>query len=190
MGTLDEIEEAVAVVKAAGAPLVLMKCTSAYPASPRSMNLRTIPDLAERFGVPVGLSDHTLGTAIPTAAVALGACMIEKHVTLSRDLPGPDSTFSLEPHEFKSMVESVRITEQALGRVSYELTESEQASTVFRRSLYAIQDIDAGQRFTPKNVQCLRPSHGLKPKYLDRTLGSTAAKRLRRGDSLEMSDLS
>ena len=122
MGSLEEISEAVDVVKAVGVPLTLLKCTSAYPSPPSSMNLKTMADMAERFGVEVGLSDHTLGTAVPVAAVALGAQVIEKHFTLSRDDEGPDSTFSLEPDEFRQMVDAVRVAEQAIGEVSYDLS--------------------------------------------------------------------
>ena len=126
MATLGEIDEAVRAARGAGAKeIALLKCTSAYPAAPAEMNLRTIPHLAAAFGVPVGLSDHTLGIAVPVAAVALGACIVEKHLTLSRSLPGPDTAFSLEPGEFKEMVAAIRLAEQALGEVRYELTEQE-----------------------------------------------------------------
>lgn len=173
MGTLGEIAEAVDVVKAAGVPLTLLKCTSAYPSPPEAMNLRTIRHLAEAFGVPVGLSDHTLGIAVPVAAVALGACVVEKHFTLSRTDGGPDSAFSLEPHEFKSMVDAVRTAEQALGKVSYTVTEQESASRVFRRSLFIVKDVKAGQPLTTENVRSIRPGHGLPPKELPRVLGRT-----------------
>ncbi|WP_153559355.1 pseudaminic acid synthase [Roseimaritima sediminicola] len=184
MGSLSEIAEAVAVVKAADVPLTLLKCTSAYPSPPESMNLRTIPHLAEAFGVPTGLSDHTLGTAVPVAAVALGACVIEKHFTLSRETPGPDSAFSLEPHEFKEMVDAVRVTEKALGKVNYELTDKEQASKSFRRSLFAVEDIEAGERLTEKNVRSIRPGSGLPPKHLPTVVGRCASQRVARGTPL------
>ncbi len=146
MGSIAEISDAVAVIKKAGVPLVLLKCTSAYPAKPESMNLLTIQNLSATFSVPAGLSDHTIGGTVPIAAVTLGARVIEKHFTLSRQEGGPDSSFSMEPHEFKEMVDSVRIVEKAIGTVSYELTESEVASRMFRRSLFVAEDIAAGER--------------------------------------------
>jgi pseudaminic acid synthase len=186
MATLDEIKEAVTSLRAAGCTqLALLKCTSAYPSPPEDMNLRTIPHLAEAFGVPVGLSDHTLGIAVPVAAVALGACIIEKHFTLSRATPGPDSAFSLEPPEFKAMVEAVRSVEKALGRVSYEVTDKEKASRVFRRSLFVVEDVQAGELLTEKNVRSIRPGHGLAPKYLPTILGRRASRGLTRGTPLD-----
>ena len=184
MGTLAEISDAVAVIKKAGVPLALLKCTSAYPSPPESMNLRTIPHLAEAFDVPAGLSDHTLGISVPVAAVALGACIIEKHVTLSRNDPGPDSAFSLEPHEFKQLVDSVRVTEKSLGNVNYTLTEKEEASKVFRRSLYVTQDVSKGDTLSEQNVRSIRPGHGLPPKYLGQILGRQASESIKRGTAL------
>ena len=181
MGTREEIQDAVDVVKRAGVPLTLLKCTSAYPSPPGSMNLRTMNDLANSFDVAVGLSDHTLGTTVPIAAVALGATVIEKHFTLSREDKGPDSSFSLEPAEFREMVDSIRIVEQALGEVKYELSEKEKSSVVFRRSLYAVADIAAGEQLTAENVRSIRPGHGLKPKFLNQLLGKTAATAIPRG---------
>src|SRR5690606_15410880 len=158
MSTLQEIDEAVRTFReAGGTQLALLKCTSAYPSPPSEMNLRTIPHLTTTFDVPVGLSDHTLGTATAVAAVALGACIVEKHLTLSREDRGRDSAFSLEPSEFKTMVQAVREAEQALGRISYELTEKEAASRVFRRSLFVVEDVAAGTSFTDANVRCIRP---------------------------------
>ena len=186
MATLAEIDEAVCTIReAGGSQLALLKCTSAYPAPPEEMNLRTIPHLAEAFNVPVGLSDHTLDIAVPVAAVALGACIIEKHFTLSRTTPGPDSAFSLEPHEFKVMVESVRTAEKALGQVCYEATEREAVSRVFRRSLFVVQDMKTGEMFTKENVRSIRPGHGLPPKHLQDVLGRRAAKEIGRGTPLD-----
>ena len=184
MGSIEEISEAVDIVKAAGVPLTLLKCTSAYPSPPSSMNLKTMADLADRFGVEVGLSDHTLGTTVPVAAVALGATVIEKHFTLSRSDEGPDSTFSLEPHEFRQMVDAVRIAEQSLGRVSYERSEKEAASVVFRRSLYAVEDIAKGEVFTHQNIRSIRPGHGLKPKFLPALIGKKATQEIERGTAI------
>jgi pseudaminic acid synthase len=186
MATLSEIDQAMTTLREAGAEqIALLKCTSAYPAVPEEMNLRTIPHLAEAFGVPVGLSDHTLDLAVPVAAVALGACIIEKHITLSRQNPGPDSTFSLEPHEFRLMVEQVRIAERALGQVSYGVNERESASRVFRRSLFVVQDIDAGEPFTTENVRSIRPGYGLAPAHLKAVLGRRAARSIQRGTPLQ-----
>ncbi|MDT5269265.1 MAG: pseudaminic acid synthase [Acidobacteriota bacterium] len=185
MATLGEIDEAVRAARRAGASqLALLKCTSAYPAAPESMNLRSIPHLAEAFGVPAGLSDHTLGVAVPVAAVALGACLIEKHFTLSRATPGPDSAFSLEPEEFSSMVEAVRTAEKALGGVRYGVGPEEEKSRVFRRSLFAVRDVKAGEVFTEENVRSIRPGHGLPPKHLLEVLGRTAAEDIDRGTPL------
>lgn len=186
MASLTEIEEAVAAARESGATqIALLKCTSAYPALPEEMNLRTIPDLTARFGVPVGLSDHTLGIAVPAAAVALGACIIEKHFTLSRAVPGPDSTFSLEPQEFKLMVEAVRTTERALGHVNYAFTEREAASRVFRRSLFVVKDVVAGEPLTSENVRSIRPGMGLAPRHLAEVLGHHANRDIRRGTPLD-----
>jgi N-acetylneuraminate synthase len=148
------------------------------------MNLRTIADLADRFGVPVGLSDHTMELAVPLAAVTLGASIIEKHLTLSRSVPGPDSAFSLEPSEFGEMVAAVRQVEAALGTISYKVTAHEESSRVFRRSLFVVEDIDAGEALTHKNVRAIRPGHGLPPKYLDEVIGAHASKRISAGTPL------
>jgi N-acetylneuraminate synthase len=185
MATLCEVEEAVQAARRAGATQVaLLKCTSAYPAPPEEMNLRTIPHLAEAFGVPVGLSDHTLGIAVPVAAAALGACIVEKHFTLSRDIPGPDSAFSLEPHEFKAMVDAIRTVEKALGEVHYGVGEREAQSRVFRRSLFVVKDMKTGEVFTDENVRSIRPGYGLPPKYLPEILGRRAVRDIEKGTPL------
>jgi pseudaminic acid synthase len=185
MASREEIDESVAVLRENGCrDLALLKCTSAYPAPFAEMNLRTIADLASRYNVPAGLSDHTLGIVVPVTAVAAGACIIEKHFTLTRSKPGPDSAFSLEPHEFRAMVDAVRVAEAALGRVSYEVTEREQASRVFRRSLYAVADIPAGTLFTGQNIRSIRPGYGLPPKYLPHLLGRRSAIAIERGTPL------
>jgi len=188
MATLAEIDEAVRTLRQAGASqIALLKCTSTYPAPPEEANLVTIPHLAEAFAVPVGLSDHTLGTAVPVAAVALGACIVEKHFTLSRSIPGPDSAFSLEPHEFKAMVEAVRLAEKSLGQISYEITASQKASLVFRRSIFVVQDMQAGEEFTEKNVRSIRPGVGLHPRYLKEILGKYANQDIKLGTPLSWS---
>lgn len=190
MATLAEIEEAVqAFREAGGEELVLLKCTSAYPAPAEDANLRTIAHLAETFGAPAGLSDHTMGIGVPIAAVALGACVIEKHFTLSRDEPGPDSAFSLEPAEFEAMVKAVRTVEEALGEVSYELTEKQRASTVFRRSLFVVEDVEEGEELTPSNVRSIRPGDGLHTRHYEEVLGRKAGRRLTRGTPLSWEHL-
>ncbi len=176
MATLAEIREAVHAARRAGCrQLILLKCNSGYPAPPEEMNLRTIPDMQKRFRVLVGLSDHTLGIAAPIAAVSLGACMIEKHFTLSRSVPGPDSAFSLEPAEFRAMVEAVRTAESALGGVRYKPTTAETKSRPFRRSLFVVRDVKQGETLTEASVRSIRPAAGLHPRYLQDVLGSKAA---------------
>lgn len=176
MATLEEIEEAVAAIREAGnEQIALLKCTSGYPALAEEMNLLAIPHLKSTFSLTVGLSDHTLGIAVPVAAVALGATIVEKHFTLSRKGSGPDSTFSLEPPEFEEMVEAVRTVEQALGEAHYGMAPRESASRVFRRSLFVVEDVDEGESFTAVNVRAIRPGHGLAPKHLEEILVSRAS---------------
>ncbi len=185
MASLAEIGQAVSAARTGGtAQIALLKCTSAYPAPAEEMNLCTIPHLAQAFGVPVGLSDHTLGIAVPVAAVALGARIVEKHFTLSRGLAGPDAAFSLEPAEFKEMVEAIRITEKALGEVCYESGKQEAASRSFRRSLFVVRDMAQGEAFTPENVRSIRPAAGLSPAFLETVLGRRAACAVKRGTPL------
>jgi pseudaminic acid synthase len=185
MASVEEINEAVQSARQAGAKqIALLKCTSSYPASPEEMNLRTIPEMVRRFEAPVGLSDHTMGIAVPVAAVALGACIIEKHLTLSRTIPGPDSAFSLEPHEFKAMVDAVRIAEKALGEVHFGLSEKEAASRAFRRSLFVVKDLEQGGVFTAENVRSIRPGNGLHTRHLQDVLGRRASQGIKRGTPL------
>jgi len=185
MATEDEIAEAVKTLREGGCTqLALLKCTSAYPALPEEMHLRTLSDLAARFSVPVGLSDHTMGHTVPVAAVALGACIVEKHFTLSRATPGPDSAFSLEPEEFAAMVTAIRTTEKALGRVNYQVSANEAKSRQFRRSLFVVADVKAGEPFTAQNVRSIRPGHGLHTRHLDEVLGQRAVRDLKRGTPL------
>jgi N-acetylneuraminate synthase len=185
MATCAEIEEALAAARGAGATeIALLKCSSAYPAPPEEMNLRTIPELSRRFDVPVGLSDHTMGIAAPVVAVALGACILEKHITLSRSTPGPDSAFSLEPHEFKAMVDAVRVAEKSLGEIHFGPVGRETASLVFRRSLFAIRAIRKGEAFTGENVRSIRPGHGLHTRHLPEVLGRRAVRDVERGTPL------
>lgn len=191
MAMLEEIEEAVRTLQDAGCrEYALLKCTSAYPAPPEEANLLTIPDLAGRFPCPVGLSDHTLGAAVAVASVALGACIIEKHFTLSRADGGPDGSFSMEPSEFAAMVRDVRVVEQALGTASYELTAKQQASLQYRRSLFAVCDIAAGEIITEQNMRSIRPSGGLAPRHYCDVLGRTAVDDIPKGTPLSWELLS
>lgn len=185
MATLAEIDEAVTTLRDAGAQeIALLKCTSAYPAPPEDMNLQTIPHLAEAFGVVAGLSDHTLGGTVPVAAVALGARIVEKHITLSRQTPGPDSAFSLEPDELKAMVDAIRAAERALGTVHYGVSPREAESRVFRRSLFVVRDVKKDEPFTAENVRSIRPGHGLHTRHLPDVLGRAAARDIPRGTPL------
>lgn len=185
MATLAEIDEAVRTLRQAGcSDLVLLKCTSAYPAPADEANLRTIPHLAATFGCPAGLSDHTMGAAVAIAAVSLGACVIEKHFTLSRAAGGPDSAFSMEPEEFRAMVAGIRTAEAALGVICYELTEKQRHSLAFRRSLFVVADMKAGEVFGPHNVRSIRPGHGLHTRHLTDVLGRTATRDIARGTPL------
>ena len=185
MATLDEIEAAVRAARGAGAEqLALLKCTSSYPSTPDQMNLRAIPYLAETFGVPVGLSDHTLGEAVPIVAVALGASIVEKHLTLSRAEGGPDSGFSLEPAEFAAMVNAVRTSEQSLGKVTFGTDEREAGMRAFRRSIFITKDLKAGSRLSPENLKIIRPGDGLPPSHFDEVIGRRVAKDVKRGTPL------
>ena len=190
MASLEEIHEAIDALRSTGCPeITLLKCTSAYPARPEDANLNTIPALAKEFNCRVGISDHTLGISVPVAAVALGAAVIEKHFTLSRADGGEDSGFSLEPDEFKAMVEAVRIASKALGSVAYGGSDGDQKSKVFRRSLFVVEDIAAGEKFTPKNVRSIRPGQGLPPKFYDKVIGKQAIHAIQRGSPLAWSDI-
>ncbi len=185
MASLDEIDEAVDAARKAGASqIALLKCTSAYPALPEEMNLRTIPSLVEAFRVPVGLSDHTLEITIPVLAVAMGACIVEKHLTLSRGAPGPDSAFSLEPEEFRVMVDAIRTAERALGDVQFVPAEHEASSLSFRRSLFVVRDVAKGEVLSEDNIRSIRPADGLHPRYLPQVVGRQAARDIRRGTPL------
>ncbi len=164
--------------------VILLKCTSSYPAPYESMNLLTIPDMQARFGKVVGLSDHSLGISVPVAAVALGAKVIEKHFILDKSLGGPDAAFSLDPTEFGAMVRAVRETELALGSPLYEMDEAKKKSRQFARSLFVVKDIKKGDILTEENVRSIRPGYGLHPKYYDEVLGKPAAKDIERGTPL------
>ena len=185
MATVEEINEAIQVIADSGnSSLALLKCTSAYPAPPQEMNLNTMAYLAKTYNVPVGLSDHTLGSAVAVASVALGGCIIEKHLTLSRQDPGPDSTFSTEPHEFKTMVDDIRTVEKSLGKVTFEVTEKQKENRVFRRSLFVVKDMKKGDVFSSENVRSIRPGHGMHTRNLEQVCGRKAVKDVKKGTPL------
>ena len=185
MADEDEIGEAIAAAQDAGCTkLVVLHCVSGYPAPPEDYNLRTIPDLAQRFNVLTGLSDHTIDNTTAIASVGLGACVIEKHVTLDRNAGGPDDSFSLEPDELEALCCDVRTVWGALGRVNYERKESEKANVQFRRSLYVVADVGAGGILTRENVKSIRPGFGLAPKHYETVLGRRAKCDIERGTAL------
>ena len=186
MTTVAELSDLVQTARENGCTdLTLLKCTSSYPASPEGTNLRTIPHMRELFGCAVGLSDHTLGIGASVASVALGATVIEKHFTLSRAEGGVDAAFSLEPAEMAQLVRECRTAALALGAVSYERAEQEQKSLQFRRSLYVVEDMKAGDVFTEKNLRRIRPGMGLSPKYYDIILGKKANCNITRGTAVQ-----
>ncbi len=182
MAGIDEIQEAVDTARKSGAEeIILLKCVSSYPAEPQEMNLRTIPDMKDRFNCPVGLSDHSLGIGAPVCAAALGAAVIEKHFTLSRKDKTPDSFFSLEPGELKDLVDSIRIAEKALGEVHYGLSEEEKKIAIFRRSLFVVKDVKAGDKVSEENVKSIRPGHGLHTRHIVEITGRSFKKDVARG---------
>jgi pseudaminic acid synthase len=190
MASLEEINEAVGAIYGTGnRKLALMKCSSAYPAKSDEMNLSTITDMKKRFDIPIGLSDHSMGAFSAATAVALGANVIEKHFCISRTIKNPDSTFSMEPHEFEDMVNQVREVEKALGKVSYGVSKQEETNACFRRSLFVVEDIAKGEALTPENIRSIRPAYGLKPKYYNEVLGKHAVRELKRGTPLSLDDL-
>jgi pseudaminic acid synthase len=188
MATISEIEEAVNTARRAGTKeIILLRCVSSYPAKPEEMNLRTIPHMKELFGCPVGLSDHSLGIGASICAVALGASVIEKHFTLSKKVETPDSFFSIEPQELKELVENIRIAEKALGKINYGAEEGEKGNRVFRRSLFVVKDIKAGEAFTEKNLRSIRPGNGLPPKFARDVFGKKAKEDIKKGTPLKWS---
>lgn len=183
---LPEIEDAVAACRGVGNnDIALLKCTSAYPAPLEELHLRTITDLAERFNVLVGLSDHTLSVSVPVAAVALGAKIVERHFILDRTMGGPDAAFSMEPREFADMVSAIRETETSLGRVNYDLSDRIKKSRLFTRSLFVVEDMQPGEQVSPKNVRSIRPGHGIKPNRLPALLGKRARKFIEKGTPVD-----
>jgi len=190
MASLGELEQAVATARSAGCTdLILLKCTSTYPATPANTNIRTIPHLRELFGCEVGISDHTMGVGVAVAAVALGATVIEKHFTLSRAEGGVDSAFSLEPAELSALVQESERAWHALGQVRYGPTDAERKSLAFRRSIYAAADIAAGEVFTAANIRIVRPGHGAPPHLYEQLLGRAARQAYQRGTPLSLDQL-
>ncbi|WP_102692918.1 pseudaminic acid synthase [Rummeliibacillus pycnus] len=190
MATVAEIDELVRTAKNAGCKdLILLKCTSTYPATPENTNISTIPHMREMLNVQVGLSDHTMGTGVAVAAVALGATVVEKHFTLSRADGGVDSTFSMEPAEMKLLVKETERAWQSIGQITYGPTEKEKASLKFRRSIYVSQDIQAGEKFTEENIRIVRPGYGLEPKYYPKLIGKVAKKDYKTGMPIRFDDL-
>lgn len=190
MANAAELDELVRTAKENGCKdLILLKCTSTYPATPENTNIATIPHMRELFDVQVGLSDHTMGTGVAVAAIALGATVIEKHFTLSRADGGVDAAFSMEPAEMKALVEETERAWQAIGKVTYGPTEKEKASLKFRRSIYVAKDIQAGESFTEENIRIVRPGYGLEPKYYPNLLGKVAKKSYKLGTPITFDDL-
>ncbi len=186
-----DIEDAIRVCKKAGnKQIALLKCTSAYPTAPEEMNLKTLADMSKRFKVIVGLSDHSEGSVAPITSIALGAKIIEKHFILDKKIGGPDAEFSMEPVEFKKMVEDIRVAEKTLGKVSYELTEKTKKSRGFARSLFVVKEIKKGEIFTSNNIRSIRPNLGVHPKYLKAIIGKKSAKDLKPGEPMNLKYIS
>ncbi len=182
LGSVEDVELAIKTLKESGAPEVaVLHCISSYPAVPEQMNLATIPDIANRFGVVAGLSDHSLGITVPIAGAVLGASIIEKHFTIRRSDGGPDAAFSLEPKELKELVSAVRDVEVAVGKPTYTVGEKEAENMVFRRSLFVVKDMAPGEKFTDDNIRCIRPGYGLEPKFIDEIIGKSATCEIKRG---------
>ncbi|MCK6263252.1 pseudaminic acid synthase [Vibrio sp. ZSDE26] len=189
MANEEEISTAIKVARDNGCKdLVVLHCVSGYPAPAEQYNLRTIKDIAERFGVLSGLSDHTIDNATAVASVALDACLIEKHVTLDRNGGGADDSFSLEPKDLKALCQDAKTAWQALGKVNYERTEAEKGNVKFRRSLYLVEDIKAGEKLTKDNLKSIRPGFGLEPKYYETSLGKVAKYNLKKGTPISLKD--
>lgn len=185
VATLGEIQEALDTCRAVGNhDITLLKCTSSYPAPYEDMNILTIPNMREIFGVDVGLSDHSMGTTVALGAVALGANFIEKHVILDKSVDSADAAFSMDMEEFKRLVDEIRILELALGEISYDLTEKQISSREHSRSLFVVRDIEAGEEISPDNVRSIRPGYGLAPKYTDEVMGKRAKKKIAKGTPL------
>ena len=190
LAALEDIELAIKTLTDNGChQYAFLKCTTAYPAPAKDINLNTMVDMASRFNCLVGLSDHSLGNSVPIAAVTLGARIIEKHFVLDKDDPSVDAFFSLDPSDFKTMVDDIRFVEQALGKVDYDISPSSKKNMLARRSLYVSQDIKQGEKITTKNIKSVRPSYGLHPKYFEQVIGMKATKSMKKGDRLALAAL-
>jgi pseudaminic acid synthase len=182
MGTLGEIEEAVSAIRSCGNnKICLLKCSSAYPAKPEDMNYKTIQHLKNTFNLPVGISDHSLGSISAVVGVTLGANIVEKHLCIDRKIKTPDSDFSMEPEEFRKMIQDIRITEKIKGEIEYGVKENEKLSYLNRKSIFIVKDIKKGEIFTKENVRVIRPGYGLKPKYIEVILGKKSRKNIEIG---------
>jgi len=185
IATIEDIELAITACKEEGnSQITILKCTSAYPAAPENANLLTIPDIKKRFGVKVGLSDHTMGIEAPMIAVALGAQVIEKHFILDKKIGGADAHFSLDEKQFKKMVDAVRTTEKLMGNIDYEMTEKKKKSREFSRSLFVVKDVKAGEVITEENIRSIRPGFGLHPKYYNKIIGKRFTRNISKGEPL------
>ncbi len=187
MGSLAEITDAVSIIKKYHDKIILLKCSSAYPAISEEMNLMVMEDMKERFGCMVGLSDHSMGGMGAIIAVAMGASVIEKHFCLDRNIDNPDSSFSMEPNEFTSMVQDIHIVEKAKGKVSYGPTKQEASNIIFRKSIFVVSDIKSGEKFSEDNIKIIRPGYGILPKYYNSLLGKRATMDIKRGTPMDFS---
>jgi pseudaminic acid synthase len=186
---LDDLKFAIQTLKANGTPdIAVLHCISSYPAAYDQMNLRTIPDLWGKLDLPIGISDHTLGNLIPITSVALGACIVEKHFTLKRSDGGPDAAFSLEADELKTLVRDIRDQEKALGNVSYDIGTREKENRVFKRSIFIVENMQKGEKFSRENIRIIRPGHGIEPKHYEEVLGKRSTRDLKRGEPLKEGD--
>lgn len=188
MASLEELRLSISALRKSGASeIAVLHCISSYPAKPEEMNLATIPDIKKRFKVITGFSDHTLGIVTAVTSVAFGVSIVEKHFTLKRSEGGPDAAFSLEPAEMKQLVQNIREAEKSIGRVQYGFGKREAENIVFRRSLFVVEDIKKGEKFTRKNIRCIRPGYGMAPKLLSLILGKKAKENIERGTPLKKS---
>lgn len=186
MTSIPQLEHALHTLKQAGCPqIAILHCISEYPATPAQMNLQTIPDLADRFDIVPGLSDHSLGTAVSIAAVALGARIIEKHLTLAREDGGPDAAFSVEPHEMHELINNIRQVEQALGKPTYDSENESGTGKIFKQSIFVVEDIPEGTPLTPQNIRIIRPGYGIEPRHYTEIVGKTTSNTLPRGTPLQ-----
>ncbi|MDR2591025.1 MAG: pseudaminic acid synthase [Oscillospiraceae bacterium] len=190
MASIEEIQDAVDACKRQNNDqVILLKCCSEYPAEYSHMNLKTITDMQKRYKIPMGLSDHSMGSTAAVVAVSLGATVIEKHICISRNIKNPDSEFSMEPHEYMQMVEDCRVAAEIRGDISYDLTEKEKASTIFRRSIFAVKDIKKGEAFTSDNIRSIRPANGISPKHYKELMEKQSKHNYKTGEPISNNEL-